>query len=107
MPTRNPAQYPADWKQIAAFIKETNGYVCQECGRQCTRPGQPYTGARDVLTVAHYDHDYTGAEIFLSALCGPCHLRHDAPHSWVLRRRQDRYRQALAGQLFFNFGGAA
>lgn len=98
---RTPENYPADWGEIAAFIKAANHYECQECGRQCTKPGEPYAGGQWVLTVAHYEHDYMGPEIFVAALCAGCHLRHDAKASWLLRQRLARYRQARAGQLTF------
>lgn len=91
--------YPADWKAIAAFIREANGYVCQECDRQCTKPGEPYSGGRDVLTVAHFDQDYTGAQIFVAALCAGCHLRHDARQRQLLRFRQEWRRKYRAGQM--------
>lgn len=91
--------YPADWLAIARMVKEANGWVCQSCGRECQRPGEPWRGNQYLLTVAHYDQVYDSPAVFVVALCSTCHLAHDAPHAWKARRRIDRLRQRLAGQL--------
>ena len=45
------ARYPADWKKIAQTVKEKAGWVCQGCGMQCRRPGEPFDTHRRTLTV--------------------------------------------------------
>lgn len=92
--------YPPNWPEIAAEIKAACNYVCQECGKQCRRPGEFYLGWEYELTVSHYDHVYDAPEIFCVALCIPCHFLHDCRHSWAARMRWQRLRQRQAGQLF-------
>lgn len=100
MPIRNPDNYPVDWPVTALAVKEANGWRCSACGRQCTRPGEPYNGARNVLTVAHLDPDSYASEFAqVAALCAPCHLRMDAPFSALFRRHHRERRQREAGQL--------
>lgn len=84
--------YPVDWERLAREIKEANHYCCAECGKQCRRPGEFWLGWEYELTVAHWDHEYDDAAIFVACLCVRCHLRHDCRHSWRARRRN-------AGQL--------
>lgn len=91
--------YPDDWPAISFFIREANNFTCQECGRQCRRPGEFWLGWDYELTVAHWDQDYDSEEIFVVAWCMRCHFRHDAPFVWVARRRHERLRLRLAGQL--------
>lgn len=97
--TIKKALYPDDWQTIAYRVKEANGWQCQACGKQCRRPGELNLGWQYKLTVAHICQDYEGESVFVAALCLPCHLKFDAAHSWVARRRVDRLRQRLAGQL--------
>lgn len=99
MPIRNPELYPENWREISHFIRDANLWQCQECGRQCTKPGEPYSGGTWVLTIAHFDQDYTGAHIFVAALCAGCHLRHDARQRRLLRFRQEWRRRYRAGQM--------
>lgn len=74
------SNYPPDWKQIALAVKEAADWVCQECGQQCRKPGEPFDTHRRTLTVAHLDHDPMNSDPRnLKALCAPCHLRYDAP----------------------------
>lgn len=91
--------YPIDWQTIAREIKESVGYKCLACGRQCRRPGQFYLGWEYELTCAHICQDYSAPVVYVAALCLPCHLKHDAPYSWVARLRRKRLRQQAAGQL--------
>lgn len=91
--------YPDNWQEIAHEIKDANDWACQECGIRCRRPGELNLGWRFLLTVAHYDQDYDGAEVFCCCLCLACHFRHDAPFVWWARRRHARLRGQLAGQL--------
>jgi hypothetical protein len=71
--------YPNDWDTIALAVKDEAGWRCEECGRDCIRPGESpmdfmeriRTGRisecptvrefrekpkRFLLTVAHLDH---------------------------------------------------
>ncbi len=91
--------YPAEWNAIAREIKEAAGWVCQACGKQCQRPGELNIGWQYRLTVAHICQDYEADAICCAALCLPCHLAFDAPHSWIARRRRMRWRMVQAGQL--------
>lgn len=102
MPTK-VLLYPDDWAQISYAIREANQWTCQQCDRLCRRPGELYLGWEYTLTVAHWERDYTSSEIFATCLCLPCHFLHDAPYAWHSRRRHQRIRRWLAGQLeFFN-----
>lgn len=87
--------YPVDWEQIAGAVKDAADWQCQQCGRQCRRPGEPFDTHRRTLTVAHWDHDTQAAAVFLVALCAPCHLRHDAQRK--VGARKDRNALALLG----------
>lgn len=87
-----PYHYPVEWRTVAREIKDACGYRCQQCGRQCRRPGEFYLGWEYELTVAHYHQEYAGEAVFVTALCVPCHFAHDCHHSWRARRRN-------AGQL--------
>lgn len=91
--------YPVDWPEIAALIKAANGWRCMACDKQCRRPGEMNLGWEYELSAAHYDGIYDAPEVFIVALCTPCHFQHDSPFVWVSRRRADRLRQHLAGQL--------
>src|SRR5215471_6713337 len=95
----NKDAYPSDWDAIAFAIKDACGWTCLACGKECRRPDEPFDTMRRTLTVAHYDQDYSSAEIYVVALCTRCHLRLDAPFAWMYRRRYARERQKRAGQL--------
>ena len=85
----NQALYPKNWKEIATAIKDAAGWKCEECGKQCRRPGEPFVTHRNTLTVAHLNH--IPADVRpenLKALCAPCHLRYDAAHHAETRRRK-------------------
>ena len=61
--------YPADWKEIAALVKDRSGWKCERCGHDHDPPAG-YT-----LTVHHLDMDPANcAEYNLAALCQRCHL---------------------------------
>lgn len=82
-------KYPDNWKAIALAVKEAAGWKCQECGKQCRRPGEPFITHRLTLTVSHQDHDPMNNEpCNLKALCAPCHLRYDRHHHAETRRRK-------------------
>lgn len=91
--------YPDDWNSVALAIKEANNWCCAECHKQCRRPGEVWDGWVNTLTVAHYYGDYDAPAAFCVALCAPCHLAHDAPYAWLSRRRHERFRRHIAGQL--------
>lgn len=51
------------------------------------------------LTVAHITQDYDAAVVQVAVLCAPCHFKHDSPLVWLARRRHERVRRRVAGQL--------
>ena len=70
------ARYPADWERIAESVKEAARWRCQECGKQCRRPGEKLDSHRRTLTVHHINmmpEDCRPENLI--ALCAPCHLR--------------------------------
>lgn len=82
-------RYPDDWERIARNVKEKAGWCCQNCGRQCRKPGEPFDTHKRTLTVAHLNHiPEDVSEGNLMALCAPCHLRYDAKHHAETRRRR-------------------
>lgn len=84
-------RYPADWRRIAREVKDTAGWKCQKCGKQCRRPGEPFDTHKRTLTVAHLNHtpeDVSAKN--LMAMCAPCHLRYDAVHHAETRRNKRR-----------------
>lgn len=93
----DPSLYPVDWRLIATCVKEAADWVCQECGKQCRRPGEKGSQA-DTLTVHHIDHLPSNCAMDnLIALCAPCHLRADAQyHAHNARRTRAR----KAGQMW-------
>src|SRR5262245_39238773 len=102
MPIKYRENYPDDWPEIAASIREANDYICQMCDQQCTQPGEPYDRRR-ILTVAHVDHDYDGPEIFVAAICVLCHFRLDKGLGQRFRRRNEHWRRLRAGQMPMEF----
>lgn len=82
-------RYPEDWERIAREVKEEAGWRCEECGKQCRRPGEPFDTHRRTLTVSHVNHDPADCRREnLRALCAPCHLRYDAAHHAETRRKR-------------------
>lgn len=82
-------RYPEDWKQIALAKKESVGWICEGCGVQCRKPGEPFDTHRRTLTVAHLNHIPEDCRPEnLKALCAPCHLRYDAQHHAETRRNR-------------------
>ena len=68
--------YPADWKAIAEAKKEAVGWICEDCGKQCRKPEEPFDTHSRTLTVHHIDEDPGNCSPEnLIALCAPCHLR--------------------------------
>lgn len=87
----NKKLYPKNWDQIALMVKEKARWICQECGKQCRRPGEPFDTHKRTLTVAHMNHNPMDISTEnLKALCAPCHLRYDAKHHAETRKRKER-----------------
>lgn len=62
--------YPADWKEIAARVKNEAGWRCVRCGHEHD-PKAGYT-----LTVHHLDANKANCDWWnLAALCQRCHLQ--------------------------------
>lgn len=87
-------RYPADWKRIAQSVKEAAGWKCQQCGKQCRRPGERLDTHQRTLTVHHLDHMPEHCEPEnLVALCAPCHLRMDAEWHAERRKKNEKLRR--------------
>lgn len=83
------ARYPADWDRIAFNVKEEAGWICQECGMQCRKPGEPFDTHKRTLTVAHLNHTPEDCRPEnLKAMCSKCHLRYDAQHHAKTRKKK-------------------
>lgn len=82
-------RYPIDWEQIARRKKDSVGWKCESCGKQCRKPGEPFVTHKYTLTVAHLNHipeDIRPEN--LCAMCAPCHLKYDAKHHAETRKRK-------------------
>lgn len=65
--------YPDNWPEIAAKVKEEAGWKCERCGH----PHDPQAGY--VLTVHHLDSNPANVNPEnLVALCQRCHMTHVA-----------------------------
>ena len=85
-------RYPSNWHPIATAIKSAADWQCQDCGKQCRRPGERFDTHRRTLTVAHIwpnDHAPDAPVVCVAALCAPCHLRFDAKRKAVMRRQRE------------------
>ena len=81
-------RYPPDWERIAFEKKESVGWICEKCGKQCRKPGEPFDTHKNTLTVAHLDHTPENCGVDnLMAMCAPCHLRYDAAQHAESRRK--------------------
>jgi hypothetical protein len=94
-------QYPPNWSELAEAAKEAAGWCCARCG---TAHGTLAVSSRNrlyrvVLAACHLDHDPENPAPRLTALCQVCHLRLDAMQHWRARRRVERERALVAGQL--------
>ena len=94
------SDYPPDWGAISLRVKVAADWVCQRCGMQCRRPGEPFDTHRRTMSVHHLDHDPPNVDPSnLIALCAACHLRRDAPHH-AQNAARTRYRKKVAsGQM--------
>ena len=91
------SKYPDDWNSIAFSLKESVGWICEQCNKQCRKPGEPFDTHKRTLTVAHINHVESDCRPEnLIALCAPCHLAYDLPMKMmrrlVKRRMQDTRR---------------
>ena len=76
---------PEDWEQIAREVKDAADWRCQECGKQCWRPGEQHLDRSATLTVARLNHDPTDCRPEnLRALCASCHLKRNK--DWNTKR---------------------
>lgn len=104
-------RYPAHWKQIALAIKQAANWVCQDCGMQCRRPGEPFDTHKRTMSVHHlgapkpdgspgdmHDKQDCRPENLL-ALCSACHLARDLPGHVANAARTRRAKRIAAGQL--------
>ena len=72
------SKYPNNWKKIAAQLKKSVGYKCEDCKKNCYKPGEKVHNHKRVLTVAHINHDTKDSSPEnLIALCSVCHLQYD------------------------------
>lgn len=104
------SKYPPDWDEIAAAIKATAGYICQDCGMQCRKPGEPFDTHKRTMSVHHLGvpkgdgspgdpHDKLDVRPEnLRALCSKCHLARDLPIHIANAARTRRAKQIAAGQ---------
>jgi 5-methylcytosine-specific restriction endonuclease McrA len=77
-------QYPPNWDEIAAQVKEEAGWCCEHCGH----PDDLESG--HVLTVHHLDGNKSNCErTNLVAHCQRCHLHFQA--------------RFIPGQIVFDF----
>lgn len=82
-------KYPANWEKLARAVKDEADWKCEECGKQCRRPGEKLDTHKRTLTVAHLNHRPCDCRREnLKALCAPCHLRYDAKHHAETRKRK-------------------
>lgn len=88
-------RYHTDWQEIAKTVKEAAGWMCEECDKQCYRPGEKCENRQNVLTVHHKDHVPENCDPSnLIALCAPCHLKADKEHHAATRRYNAERRRA-------------
>lgn len=95
------SKYPSDWKQIAFAVKQSTGWKCQVCGKQCYRPGDKVENTQNVLTVAHVNHVESDCRPEnLVAACSVCHLQYDAVRRKWQRLAAKRVKQESEQVLF-------
>ena len=107
----NMNDYPPDWPDIAARIKAEVHYICEDCGRQCRRPGERFDTHRRTMSVHHVgapkpdgsegdQHDKMDVRREnLLALCSKCHLARDLPIHMANAARTRRAKKIQAGQM--------
>jgi 5-methylcytosine-specific restriction endonuclease McrA len=77
--------YQKEWRAYRRRLIELHGAKCMNCGRPAPR----------YLAAAHVSHDPRSSEVRL--WCTSCHSRHDARHTYAMRRR---LHAARYGQLW-------
>lgn len=104
------SRYPPDWDAIALRVKEAAGWVCQDCGMQCRKPGEPFDTHKRTMSVHHLGaprddgsegdpHDKMDVRpVNLLALCSKCHLRRDLPIHKQHAAETRRAKRIAAGQ---------
>ena len=98
MPMRKDA-YPPDWDSIARAVKESAKWRCQDCGKQCRRPGEPFDTHKRTMSVAHLDHNPQNCEVEnLRGWCSKCHLAYDLKHHMRNAARTRRAKRIATGQ---------
>ena len=50
--------YPNNWETIALAIKTAANWTCEECGKQCRRPGQSWDEFEDQIRDTPWADDY-------------------------------------------------
>ncbi|MFZ2654030.1 MAG: ATP-binding protein [Victivallales bacterium] len=97
----NRRKYPPNWGEIALAKKKAVSWKCENCGKQCRRPDEPFESHKDTLTVALLDHNPENCTPEnLKAWCAPCHLKIDAEeHS---RRSKDSRNRNSIERTFEN-----
>lgn len=94
------SRYPPDWDAIALAVKNAAGWICEDCGKQCRRPGEPFDTHRRTMSVHHRDHNPPNVDRSnLVALCSGCHLRLDAPYHATNAAITRRRKRVNAGQM--------
>lgn len=110
-------RYPADWDVIALAVKVAADWVCQDCGMQCRKPGEPFDTHKRTMSVHHVGapkddgspgdpHDKADVRACnLLALCSKCHLARDLPihmaNAAKTRAEKKHAAHTDAGQLSF------
>jgi hypothetical protein len=77
--------YGPAWREFRREMIRIRGNRCVACGRSVTT----------FLNLCHTSHDPRTSPVAL--MCPACHGRHDAPHSFAVRRRT---RAKKVGQLW-------
>lgn len=92
-------RYPANWKEIALRVKESAGWRCEHCGKQCRKPGEKLDSHTRTLTVHHKNHIPEDCrEENLIALCASCHLRADAAFHAEHRKGKRRAEKEISAR---------
>jgi hypothetical protein len=95
------ADYPRGWHRWSRYLREARaGWACEQCG---VKHGQVHlhTGSKEVLTLAHLDHDcHNNNPRNLAVFCRRCHLAHDREDNRGRIRRAWVRKAVAAGHLF-------
>jgi hypothetical protein len=105
----NKSKYPPNWTTLSQrirFVRAQGRCECEgECGTghqgrclACNGLPHPETGSRVILTVAHLDHDTSGDESRLRAMCQRCHLAYDRAQHSASAHATRRHKLEASGQ---------